>query len=417
MPSTLLTPDIILLESLQILKQNQVFLGLVNRTYDKEFGRNGSKIGDEIRVRRPNTFKIRRGARAEPQRTTERYDTIKIDRQVGVDMKFTSKELALDMDQFRPRILEPAIVALLADVESQMLEMTRDVPMIYPADITATSNIYEHELIYDWVDRCGREFDIELVPKQDRHALLNNVDQSLLIDNLKNLYGDSEQISAQFTEGKMDRWQGFSHKSIVHMPFYRPGRSVFKNDLKTARGKPINFSDITEGQQNLPIDATANDDWRKGDIVTVTNMKKVHPETKRVYRECNMTFVVTQDAVRGESLQVWPPIYKDEGKYQNVKTFTEKGLVALYAASNNSLPQRQNLYFHKEAFTMATVDLEMPHDVDFKSRENHDGISMRIIRKYDINNDEFPCRLDVLFGFKTIRPAFARRIMGGQLHQ
>ncbi|MCM8856853.1 MAG: hypothetical protein LC541_14910 [Candidatus Thiodiazotropha sp.] len=91
--------------------------------------------------------------------------------------------------------------------------------------------------------------------------------------------------------------------------------------------------------------------------------------------------------------------------------------MALYAASNNSLPQRQNLYFHKEAFTMATVDLEMPNDVDFKSRENHDGISMRIIRKYDINNDEFPCRLDVLFGFKTIRPAFARRIMGGQLHQ
>jgi hypothetical protein len=35
---------------------------------------------------------------------------------------------------------------------------------------------------------------------------------------------------------------------------------------------------------------------------------------------------------------------------------------------------------------------------------------MRIVRQYDINNDNIPCRLDVLYGYKTIRPELACRL-------
>jgi hypothetical protein len=51
----------------------------------------------------------------------------------------------------------------------------------------------------------------------------------------------------------------------------------------------------------------------------------------------------------------------------------------------------------------------MPKGVDFSAREVLDGISMRIVRQYDISNDTFPCRIDVLYGYKTIRPQFAVR--------
>ena len=46
------------------------------------------------------------------------------------------------------------------------------------------------------------------------------------------------------------------------------------------------------------------------------------------------------------------------------------------------------------------------------SRQVHNGISMRIVRQYDINNDRMPCRVDVLYGFATIRPPMACRIWG-----
>jgi hypothetical protein len=68
-----------------------------------------------------------------------------------------------------------------------------------------------------------------------------------------------------------------------------------------------------------------------------------------------------------------------------------------------------SMAYQKNAFAFATADLIMPKDVHFAAREVLDGISMRIVQ-YDIINDKFPCRIDVLYGFKTIRPQLACRI-------
>jgi hypothetical protein len=45
-------------------------------------------------------------------------------------------------------------------------------------------------------------------------------------------------------------------------------------------------------------------------------------------------------------------------------------------------------------------------------RDNFDGISMRMVRQYDINSDAFPVRFDVLYGWKTIYPELSVRITG-----
>jgi hypothetical protein len=72
----------------------------------------------------------------------------------------------------------------------------------------------------------------------------------------------------------------------------------------------------------------------------------------------------------------------------------------------------QNLIFHENAITLATADLLMPQGVDMASRQVHNGISMRIVRQYDINNDRMPCRIDVLYGIKVLRPELAVRLWG-----
>jgi hypothetical protein len=46
------------------------------------------------------------------------------------------------------------------------------------------------------------------------------------------------------------------------------------------------------------------------------------------------------------------------------------------------------------------------------SRQVHNGISLRVVRQYDINNDRLPCRIDVLYGYSTIRPQMAVRMWG-----
>jgi hypothetical protein len=72
----------------------------------------------------------------------------------------------------------------------------------------------------------------------------------------------------------------------------------------------------------------------------------------------------------------------------------------------------QNLVYHKDAITFATADLLLPQGVDMAARAVHNGISLRVVRQYDINNDRLPCRIDVLYGFSTIRPQMGCRIWG-----
>ena len=62
--------------------------------------------------------------------------------------------------------------------------------------------------------------------------------------------------------------------------------------------------------------------------------------------------------------------------------------------------------------TAVQVCLLLPQGVDMASRAVHNGISLRVVRQYDINNDRMPCRIDVLYGYSTIRPQMAVRMWG-----
>jgi hypothetical protein len=94
-----------------------------------------------------------------------------------------------------------------------------------------------------------------------------------------------------------------------------------------------------------------------------------------------------------------------------VDSFPQASAVVTMLGSASS-QYAQNLVYHKDAITFATADLLLPQGVDMASRQVHNGISMRVVRQYDINNDRLPCRIDVLYGFSTIRPAMACRIWG-----
>jgi hypothetical protein len=89
---------------------------------------------------------------------------------------------------------------------------------------------------------------------------------------------------------------------------------------------------------------------------------------------------------------------------QNLATVTFVG------AASTAYPQ--NLIYHKDAISFATADLLLPNGVDMASRQVHNGISMRVVRQYDINNDRMPCRIDVLYGYSVIRAPMACRLWG-----
>jgi hypothetical protein len=142
-----------------------------------------------------------------------------------------------------------------------------------------------------------------------------------------------------------------------------------------------------------------------GDVFTVAGVYSVHPETKVSTGQLQQ-FVVTTG---GTTSQVVSPTPVTSGATQNITIVGAGAGKAVTFAGTASTATGTALMFHKEAFAFATADLLMPNGVDFARREVQDGISMRIVRAYDINNDKFPCRLDVLYGYKPIRPQLACR--------
>jgi hypothetical protein len=155
--------------------------------------------------------------------------------------------------------------------------------------------------------------------------------------------------------------------------------------------------------------ATGTGAMNKGDVFTIGNVFAVHPETK-VNTGVLQQFVVTANYAGGAgSVQISPAIVMAGGG-QNVVIPTTSATAAIAFAGTASTSVGTSLLYQKDAFAFATADLLMPKGVDMAAREVFDGISMRIVRQYDINNDRFPCRLDVLYGYKTIRPQLAARL-------
>jgi hypothetical protein len=136
----------------------------------------------------------------------------------------------------------------------------------------------------------------------------------------------------------------------------------------------------------------------------------VHPETKADTGALQQ-FVVTADYAGGAgTISVSPAVYTSGGM-QNVTSSGIPNGAAVTKVGGASAVYKPSVVFHQDAFAFATADLIMPKGVDFAAREVYDGISMRIVRAYDINNDALPCRIDVLYGYKTIRPQLACRIL------
>jgi hypothetical protein len=150
-----------------------------------------------------------------------------------------------------------------------------------------------------------------------------------------------------------------------------------------------------------------------GDVFTVADCFAVNPQTRESTGSL-FQFVATADVTldgSGAGNITVAPIYSASNALATVLTLpaTSKAVVFVGTASTQ---YPQNLVYHKDAITFATADLLLPQGVDMAARAVHNGISLRVVRQYDINNDRMPCRIDVLYGFNTIRPPMACRIWG-----
>ncbi|MEO5329952.1 MAG: hypothetical protein H7829_17110 [Magnetococcus sp. THC-1_WYH] len=402
MANTLLTPTAVTREALRILHQKLTFVGAINRQYDDSFAKTGAKIGDSLKIRLPNQYTVRTGKTLNAQDTTESSVTLQVATQKGVDMNFSTADMTLSLDDFSKRILEPAMAVLAANIEADAISMYKDIYQEV-SDVGATTSLAA-------VLNASKRLSLALAPSDGRCLLLSEKSNVDLVSANSTLYNDRAKISEQYRKGFIgNEFFGFddAYKS-THLPIHTTG-----TEAGADTGANVNGANQTGA--SVTVNGTVTGTFKKGDIISFAGCYDVHPETKSAYSHLKQ-FVVTSDVDTGYSSIPISPSIVTSGATQNCSASpTNTGEVWKVESDDTtaiagSADYQIDLAFHKDAFAFATADLIMPKGVDFAAREVYDGISIRIVRQYDINNDNMPCRLDVLYGYKTIRPELACRI-------
>lgn len=393
MANSILTPTAVTREALRILHQKLNFIGSINRQYDDSFAKSGAKIGDSLKIRMPNQYTVRTGKTIDVQDTAETSQTLTVATQKGVDVNFSSADLTLSLDDFSKRILDPAMAVLAANVEYDAMSMYKDV---YNS-VWASGSTLAYNNVLDGRVLIQRG----LAPTSDRFANLNSKDMADLVKDTKTLFNDQAQLSKQYLEGYMGRAGGFDFMENTLWPGHTRGAADANYVVNTSTG-------ITSGSATIAVTAGTGS-LNVGDVITIVGVNSVHPETK-VDTGVLQQFVITTLYAGGAGNITVSPTPITSGAKQNVVINSAGAGKAVVVAGTASGADTTSLLYQKDAFTFATADLVMPSGVDFARREVQDGISLRIVRAYDINNDNFPCRIDILYGYKSLRPEWASRL-------
>jgi hypothetical protein len=384
-----------------VLHQKLTFVGSINTDYDDSFAKKEAKIGDTLKVRTPNAYKTFLGLdqTANFQDTNEQSLDVKLNRIRSLPFKFDDVELTLSMDNFTDRVIEPAMAQMAADIEADVL--TNLYGDIYqqvgvPGTIPNTLKV---------LNQARAKLTDSLAPSAERSIILNTDAQVEIVDAVKGLFHDSSRVQKQYREGVMGTTAGFGDiYETTQVPVHTNGTAT---GAITVTGAPA------EGSIVINLTGTGTQVLARGTVFTIAGVFSVHPETK-VNTGKLQQFVVmaTATAVAGAytAVSISPAMVAlGTNPRQNISALPAAA-AAVTMAGAASTAYAQNLAYHKDAFTFVTADLQEIRGAHFFARENYEGLSLRMWRDWDIKTGVQFSRMDIAYGYKTIRPQLACRI-------
>jgi hypothetical protein len=310
----------------------------------------------------------------------------------------------MQLDDFAERVLKPRVSQLAASVDADVANAYKSIfqSVGTPGTVPATS------LVLLQAQQKLNESAAGMAP---RYATVNPAANAGLVEGMKGLFNPVDTVSRQFKNGMMG--QGVLGLDEINM-----SQSIVQHTTgsrSTSDTILVNGAVSTQGATTISLDGgTASATIAVGDVFTIAGVFAVNPQTRQSTGSLQQ-FVCTATATASSgawtNVAISPPIFTSANALATVDSFPADNAVVTFVGSA-STQYPQNLVYHKDAITLATADLLLPQGVDMASRQVHNGISLRVVRQCDINNDRMPCRIDVLYGFSTIRPPMACRIWG-----
>jgi len=416
--NNLLTISMITNEALRILQNQLVFTRAVSRQYDNKFAIEGAKIGTTINLRKPPRYVGRTGPALQIESSVETYVPLTLDTQFGVDMAFTTQDLTMNISDFSDRFIKPAVAAIANKIDYDGLQQYANVFNMVgtPGQLTdgATTQAEATAAILAARARLNQM----AAPVDDqRHIVVDPTVEVGIVSGLTNLFNPQGTISEIFKKGALgDNTLGFNFAMDQNVGNFTSGSFVVgTSTMAVASQAGGTVQNNAQTAFTLSATITNGRTLTAGTVFTIPGVFAVNPQNRQSTGSL-ANFVIT-DAVTGtgsaQNISIFPtPVFS--GQFQNV-TSTSGAIPAANASvisGSDGASYPNAIAFHKDAFALGTADLLLPQGVDMAGRSSADGLSIRLVRQYDINSDQLPCRLDILYGWSTIYPELACRITG-----
>ena len=412
MANSFQNPVIYTNECLRVLKNVIVLGGNVNRDHEKEFGKNGMKIGDTINIRRPARYQVVVGAGFSPQDYTETSIPLVVNQQKHVDTAFTSADLTLRMQDYSDREIKPKMIQLAQQIDADGYVNAKNTV----GNLTGTAGTAPNNISF--ITDLGRKLDDFSVPRDGkRYAVLDQASTASMVNSLSGFFNAQKEVSEQYREALfMDGTNTIGLKLAM-------SQNVARHTVGPLGGAPtVNGAGqgLTSGWSNIGFLITNN--WtaaaaprvNAGDIFTVAGLTSVNPVTRQSTNQL-MQFVCianqSSDAAGNLTLQISPAIIT-AGPFQNVVAAPTSGNALTFVGSANTGYVR-NMSWHFDAFAFACVPMiDLAFAGGWGAVQKQDGFALRIFRQAAISTDTVGCRVDALYGWATPYPEQASQQVG-----
>ncbi len=396
MPNVLATSSIVAKESLAILKNQLRFARNVNRDWEEEFTSNKSRgyaPGQTISIKKPPRYTYRTGRVAVPQDTVELTVPLTL-AQGGTDIQFYGIERTLSLTKLEKKIMA-AVAVVVNEIDRQGLDLARlTTPNVIgtPGTLPTTQ-----ALALAAITGLNQRLDEAAAPRDNQRSLvMNPAFNAAGIQGLAGLFNSADKISAQHRRGMMVDQLGMSIEMDQNVVTHT-------NGTQAVAGTNINGA----GQTGATLTVAAlTGTITRGTKITLPGVFMVNPQT-RLSTGVPMQVVVTADvAAAATSLPISPALVTS-GAFQNVSGSPTTGQpFTIFGTASGSYGA--NVAFHEDAFTLAMVPMHSPEGLGTKvAMESDDGFTVRVTEGYDIIQDNYIMRLDVLFGWAATYPELA----------
>lgn len=414
--NSLITAQWVARKSLILMHARSNFTGRTNRDYQSLLPGpiQGVILGQQLSIRLPFQYMARTGPTMSAQNSVQRYATLSVSNQVGVDINFSSVERGMLLNNFEEQVLQPAMAKMSATMETNVASVTNQVPKFVGS--------YSTTATYASVLQAERFLTETLAPEDDKRTLSASPQASyyFVLDN-KALFNPQVTVSDQWLEGVIaDRAAGFVAFRNTKMPSHTIGTVAGGTPTVSGAGQG------NSGAGNAFISTTTlvTSGWASGattlnagDVLTISGVNDVDPESKISLGRLKQ-FVVTStvsDTTGGISVVIAPGIITG-GAYQNVDSVPAAAasitvMGGTPAAVSGQLV-KQSLAWYRDAVIFANPPmLDLSPLVKMTAAESFEGYNIRFAQQWDPNNDLLPARLDSIYGDVLAYPEMAVRLI------